>query len=138
MGLPSVNPELDTQSPPLEVVERGSIWSPKEDAYSQIVDLADIDNSRAMIAPGVSEDPQSPFYLNQMDLWAEGKLRPAPLSRDRIEELAVSAQKITVRTFAREDLRREKIVSAAPEEARFYPAIPRLDEAERAITQVSN
>jgi len=129
MGLPSVEPAFDAESPHMEVIERGSIWSPTEDGYSQIVDLDDIDNSRAMIAPGVSEDPESPFYLNQMDLWSEGKLRPAPLSRHRIEELAVSSESVTVRDFSGQDLLAERTVDVAPEGTSFLPAIPGAGEA---------
>jgi len=124
MNLPSVDPSLDAESPRMEVVQRGSIWSPTENAYSQIVDLSDIDNSRAMIAPGVSEDPESPFYLNQMDLWAKGQLRAAPLSRDRIEDLAAATSVIEVKPFSGADLLPEKTVASEPEPARFYPAIP--------------
>ena len=124
MNLPSVDPSLDAESPRMEVVQRGSIWSPTENAYSQIVDLSDIDNSRAMIAPGVSEDPESPFYLNQMDLWAKGQLRAAPLSRDRIEDLAAATSVIEVKPFSGADLLPEKTVASKPEPARFYPAIP--------------
>ena len=131
MGLPSVDPSLDAQSPRFEVVERGSVWSPKEDGYSQIVDLNDIDNSRAMIAPGISEDPESPFYLNQMDLWAKGELRPAPLSRERIEELAVSTERIAVGGFSGDDLLPENVADAKPDGARFYPAIPLVSGMER-------
>ena len=130
-GLPSVDPSLDAQSPRFEVVERGSVWSPKEDGYSQIVDLNDIDNSRAMIAPGISEDPESPFYLNQMDLWAKGELRPAPLSRERIEELAVSTERIAVGGFSGDDLLPENVADAKPDGARFYPAIPLVSGMER-------
>ena len=137
MNLPSVEPALDTESPRMEVVQRGSIWSPTENAYSQIVDLSEIDNSRAMLAPGVSEDQESPFYLNQMDLWAKGQLRAAPLSRDRIEELAVATRVIEVVPFSGEDLLPERTVGTEPEGARFYPAIPAEDAGERILSRVS-
>ena len=137
MDLPSVDPSLDAESPRMEVVQRGSIWSPTENAYSQIVDLSDIDNSRAMIAPGVSEDPESPFYLNQMDLWASGQLRAAPLSRDRIEELAVSRMRIAVSGFSGENLLPERTISTKPEGAQFYPAIPAQDKGDSVLSQAS-
>ena len=137
MNLPSVDPSLDAESPRMEVVQRGSIWSPTENAYSQIVDLSEIDNSRAMLAPGVSEDPESPFYLNQMDLWANGQLRAAPLSRDRIEDLAVATSVIEVLPFSGEDLLPERTVGTEPEGARFYPAIPAEDAGERILSRVS-
>jgi acyl-homoserine lactone acylase PvdQ len=40
-------------------------------------DLADVDNSRAMIAPGNAEDSAGPHRTNQMDLWVRGTTRPA-------------------------------------------------------------
>ena len=90
-----------------------------------------------MLAPGVSEDPESPFYLNQMDLWAKGQLRAAPLSRDRIEKLAVATSVIEIRPFSGEDLLAERTVAAEPEGAQFYPAIPAEDAGERILSRVS-
>ncbi len=91
MKLPVLEPEFNLESPPLMCGQTGTIWSQKANSYTQIVDLADVDNSRAVLPPGISEDPQSPFHANQMEIWAAGSTRPAPLSRGRVEEIAVSS-----------------------------------------------
>jgi hypothetical protein len=58
--------------------------------YTQIVDLAAVDNSRAIIAPGNSEDSESPFRSAGIDILAKGGTRPAPLARGKIEGLKVT------------------------------------------------
>ena len=40
--------------------------------------------------PGISENPNSAFFDNQVSLWAEGELHPAPLSREIIKAEATS------------------------------------------------
>jgi penicillin amidase len=98
MQFPPINPAFDLASPPLVCGQVGTIWSQKGNSYTQIVDLADIDNSRAILPPGISEDPDSPFHTDQIDLWVAGATRPAPLSRAAVEAIAVS--RITLSTTA--------------------------------------
>lgn len=45
-------------------------------------------------AAGISEDPTSPHYFDQVDLWVRGATRPAPLSRDAVLAYAESVQRI--------------------------------------------
>ncbi len=47
--------------------------------YRQIVDLGDPDRSRWIIAGGVSGDPRSPHYADQLELWLRGEYRPMRL-----------------------------------------------------------
>ena len=65
--------------------------------YSQIVDLADVDNSRSMMAPGNAED--GPFRTNQVDLWVRGTTHPAPLSRARLEALGVTRTRLVATAY---------------------------------------
>jgi len=65
-NLPVVDASLHFTSPPLTCLDTGTIWSQPGNLYSQIVDLADVDNSRSMIAPGNAEDGL--FRTNQVDL----------------------------------------------------------------------
>jgi len=57
-----------------------------------VVDLSDINNSRAFLPPGVSEDPRSPHFFDQVELWATGETRPAPLSRDEVIKYVESVE----------------------------------------------
>ena len=90
-NLPVVDASLDLVSPPLTCLDQGTIWSQPGNTYTQIVDLADVDNSRCMSAPGNAEDAAGPFRANQMDIWVQGTTHAAPLSRDKIEALTVRA-----------------------------------------------
>lgn len=108
LGFPPLDSEFDLVSPPLSCLEAGTIWSQAGNSYTQIVDLADVDSSRSLLPPGISEDPESPHHAGQMDLWARGGTHPAPLSRRRIEELGATGAVLEVRRPRRPIDRREK------------------------------
>jgi len=129
IGFPSANPAWDTVSPSLKCGEKQTIWSQRSHSYSQIVDLSEVDNSLSVLPPGVSEDPESPFYLNQMELWCKGETHPAPLSRDRVEALAVSHTTLRVASYEGSDFSAYKEVKDVPEEARYIRAIPEIPSA---------
>lgn len=99
LQLPKIDPSLDIVSPPLTCLDTGTIWSQPGNLYTHIVDLAAIDNSRAMIAPGNSEDAASPLRTVGIELWVQGRTRPAPLSRDKVEQLPCTATRIEVQTY---------------------------------------
>ena len=84
----SFDPAADLSSPPLQCPLVQTIWSQEGNSYCQIVDLADIDSSRALLAPGISEDPQSPHHADQVPIWAEGGFRSAPLGREAVEKIS--------------------------------------------------
>jgi penicillin amidase len=90
LRFPSLDSWLDLTSPPLACGQGGTIWSQRGNSYTQIVDLADTDRSRAVLPPGISEDPSSRFHTDQMDLWVRGTTRPAPLSRTAVESITTS------------------------------------------------
>ncbi len=88
LQFPAIAPEFDLTSPPLSCGQVGTIWSQRGNSYTQIVDLSDIDNSRTVLPPGISEDPESPHHSDQIDLWVGGTTHPAPLSRSKVEALS--------------------------------------------------
>jgi acyl-homoserine lactone acylase PvdQ len=96
LQFPALDEALELTSPPLSCPQGSTLWSQAGNSYTQIVDLADPDNSRTVLPPGISEDPESPFHADQMDLWARGGTHPAPLSREKVEELTVSRITLTV------------------------------------------
>jgi len=89
-GFQSLDPEKDITYPPLSCIEGGTILSQKAQSYTQYVTLGAIDNSMALLPIGQSEHPAAPSRLSGYDLWSEGKLRPAPVSRKKVEPLIVS------------------------------------------------
>ncbi len=48
-------------------------------SYRQIVDFGDLEASRWIIAGGVSGDPRSPHYADQIDPWMRGEYQPMRL-----------------------------------------------------------
>ena len=56
--------------------------------YREIIDFADLDNSRITSAPGQSGQPGSPFYGNLLEIWAKGQYFPLRYSRKAVEDAA--------------------------------------------------
>ena len=121
-NLPVVDAALDLVSPPLTCLDQGTIWSQPGNLYSQIVDLADVDNSRSMMAPGNAEDGR--FRTNQVDLWVNGATHPAPLSRTKLETLGVTRTKWDAKTYDGPQASRQRTVTETDRAARYVPAIP--------------
>jgi penicillin amidase len=54
-------------------------------SWRMIVDLADLDASVGMLAPGQSGHPGSPHFRDLLEHWARGELHPLPYSRPAVE-----------------------------------------------------
>jgi penicillin amidase len=93
----SFAPEHDLESPPLPVRAIQTIWSPVGQNYAQIVDFSDLDGSQSINPPGISENPSSPHFKDQLDLWAKGEMHPAPLSRAGVEKYRESSSRLAYR-----------------------------------------
>jgi penicillin amidase len=91
-GFESLDQEKDLTLPELTCIEGGTILSQQAQSYTQYVLLKDADESLALLPIGQSERPDSPYRLSGYDLWSKGKLRPAPLSREKIEKIKKSEQ----------------------------------------------
>jgi penicillin amidase len=97
-GFGSLDTEYDLISPPLSAPITQTIWSQRGNSYTQIVNLAEIDSSRSLLPPGVSEDPESPNFSDQVDLWVAGGVHPAPLNREAVEAVKSSEMTLAVPT----------------------------------------
>lgn len=84
-GFESLDQAKDITFPPLSCIEGGTIFSQRAQSYTQYVPLKDADDALALLPVGQSEQPGSSYRLSGYDLWSRGKLRPAPLSRRRVE-----------------------------------------------------
>jgi penicillin amidase len=93
----SVVPQYDLVSPPLTCPVTQTIWSQAGETYVQIVDLSDIDNSRALLPPGNSEEPHSPHADDQVPMWVAGEMHPAPLTREGVFAVMKSVKHLTWR-----------------------------------------
>ena len=123
-NLPVVDASLDLVSPPLTCLDQGTIWSQPGNMYTHIVDLADVDNSRSMCAPGNAEDVASSFRANQMDIWVQGTTHAAPLSRDKVEAITVTRTPLKARAYEGPTSSPECTVTELDSTCRFVAAIP--------------
>jgi penicillin G amidase len=64
-------------------------------SFRIIVDTGDWDRTVGMNTPGQSGNPESPFYRNLFEDWANDRFHPAFFSRDRVE--AATAVRIELR-----------------------------------------
>jgi penicillin amidase len=57
-------------------------------SWRQVVDLANVDATLAVLCTGQSGNPASPHWNDQTPLWAAGELRPCPFTRPAVEAAA--------------------------------------------------
>jgi acyl-homoserine lactone acylase PvdQ len=89
-GFGSLDPEKDLTFPALRCTDGGTILSQVAQSYTQFVRLDDADQSMSILPIGQSEHPDSPCRLSTYELWGQGQLHPAPLSRPAVDKLVVS------------------------------------------------
>jgi acyl-homoserine lactone acylase PvdQ len=97
-GFESLDPEKDLTFPALRCTDGGTILSQKAQSYTQFVRLDDVDKSMSILPIGQSEHPNSPWRLSNYDLWGQGQLHPAPLSRQAVDKLVESRVILEPRT----------------------------------------
>ncbi len=93
-GFPSLDPTHDLHLPALMIVDGGTIASQASQSYTQWVPMHDPDQALTILPIGQSELPDSPARTSTLNLWTEGRLHPAPLSRAKVEVLAVSRRRL--------------------------------------------
>jgi penicillin amidase len=64
-------------------------------SHRNVIDLANPDQSLAILCGGQSGHPASPHYADQIVMWRRGEMRPAPFSRPEIERLARYRQRFS-------------------------------------------
>ncbi len=89
-GFGSLDEDQDVTIPALRCTDGGTILSQQAQSYTQYVRLDDADKSLSILPIGQSENPGSLYRLSNYELWGQGKLHPAPLSRRAVDKLAQS------------------------------------------------
>jgi penicillin amidase len=99
-----VNKELQDQLNTVLMPRGGNQYTPgstsEEDnqtsgaSFRIIVDVNDWDSSVGTNSPGQSGDPESPFYKNLFESWAEDEYFPVYFSKSRIESVSVEKLKL--------------------------------------------
>ncbi|MCO6047573.1 penicillin acylase family protein [Aeoliella sp. ICT_H6.2] len=93
-GFGSLAPEHDLRLPALEITDGGTIACQTAQSYTQWVPMDDPDQAESILPIGQSERIDNRLRTSTLDLWTERKLHPAPLSRDKVEALGVTRQKL--------------------------------------------
>ena len=91
-GFGSLDESQDIAMPALTCIDGGTILSQQAQSYTQFVRLDNADESMSILPIGQSEQPGSAYRLSNYDLWSQGKLHPAPLSRKAVDKLAISRE----------------------------------------------
>ena len=71
--------------------------SQQAQSCTQFVPMHDPDQALSLLPIGQSEHPDSPYYRCNYDLWQQGQLHPAPLSRNAVDKLAESRTTLEVK-----------------------------------------
>lgn len=95
-GFPALDPALAVAMPELTVNDGGTIGCQTAQSYTQWVPLDDPDRAQSILPIGQSEHPQAASRLATLNLWAEARLHPAPLSRKAVEALGPARNVLAV------------------------------------------
>jgi penicillin amidase len=88
-GFGSLDPSNDLPQPGITCLDGQTIKSQAAQSYTQWVPLDAVDSAMTICPIGHSDRPDSPWRTSTMELWAEGKLHAAPLSREAVEKITV-------------------------------------------------
>jgi acyl-homoserine lactone acylase PvdQ len=67
-----------------------TIWSQPGECYKFLATMRNIDNSKAMCPPGVSENPGTATYRNHETDWLAGNMYAAPITEATVRATAIS------------------------------------------------
>jgi penicillin amidase len=91
----AVDTGIEVAAPTLQCADGQTIWSQLGQTYSHVVDLNDVDSATSVLAPGNTEGPDDDAWQSQLDDWATGTLKPAPISIDASGAIADSELVLT-------------------------------------------
>ena len=87
-GFGSIDPSGDLLSPALACTDPQTIKSQVGQGYTQYVPLGNVDAAQSILPPGQSERIDSRWRTSTWELWEQGALHPAPLSRNGVSAIA--------------------------------------------------
>lgn len=90
-GFPSLDSAQSLPQPALTRTDGGTIGCQSSQSYTQWVPMHDPDQAQSILPIGQSEWPDRPERTSTLALWGEGRLHPAPLSRQKVEALISGA-----------------------------------------------
>jgi penicillin amidase len=90
-GFPTLDAGQSVSQPALTRTDGGTIGCQTSQSYTQWVPMHDPDQAQSILPIGQSEWPGDPARTGTLALWSEGRLHPAPLSREKVKSLIGSA-----------------------------------------------
>lgn len=93
-GFDSLDPSQDVTVGPFPGPLSNTIWSQVGESYKFLATMRVVDNAKAMLPPGVSEDPSHPSAFAHLGDWIAGNMYAAPLSRTLVQPTALSTTTI--------------------------------------------
>lgn len=91
-GFGSLDPAHDLPMPGITCLDGQTIHCQSAQSYTQWVPLHDVDSSLSLCPIGHSDRPDHPDRASTLELWAEARLHPAPLSRVAVEKITRDRQ----------------------------------------------
>ncbi|WP_442485318.1 penicillin acylase family protein [Aeoliella sp. SH292] len=88
-GFPALDARESIELPSLEIIDGGTIACQTAQSYTQWVPMHDPDLAETILPIGQSERTDAKSRLSTFDLWSRRELHPAPLSREKVEQLGV-------------------------------------------------
>ncbi len=86
-GFGSLDQSNDINKPSLYCTDGDTIQSQQSQSYTQFVPMDNPDQAMSILPMGQSEIPGNAGYSNLKDDWANGKLHPAPLTREGVSRI---------------------------------------------------
>ena len=86
-GFGSLDRQFDINKPALYCTDGDTILSQQGQSYTQYVPMHNPDLAMTILPVGQSEIPDSSGYAHLEDDWAQGKLHPAPLTREAVDKI---------------------------------------------------
>jgi penicillin G amidase len=93
-GFGSLDAAQDLATPGITCLDGQTIHCQSAQSYTQWVPLHEVDSAQTICPIGHSDRLDSRYRTSTVELWAEAKLHPAPLSRAAVERIAVEHTKI--------------------------------------------
>jgi hypothetical protein len=82
-------------APTIQCGDGQTIWSQAAETYTHFVPLNEPDGALSVLGPGNTEGATDDWWTAQGELWANGDLKPAPLTVEAISAIAVEEHTLT-------------------------------------------
>jgi hypothetical protein len=93
-GFGTLNAANDLAARGITCLDGQTIHCQSAQSYTQWVPLHDTDSAQTVCPIGHSDRPDNRYRTTTMELWADARLHPAPLSRQAVERITVERRRL--------------------------------------------